>query len=72
MCLMKANISGLILNKSADHNETNFRIPKLLFLQQHCLERAAAAGRTRVRSRQSQSTRAMFGSLAIDFENVWS
>ena len=70
MCLMKANISGLILNKSADHNETNFRIPKLLFLQQHCLERAA--GRTRVRPRQSQSTRVMFGSLAIDFENVWS
>ena len=31
MCLMKANISGLILYKSADHNEMNFRIPKLLF-----------------------------------------
>ena len=30
MCLMKANISGLILNKSADHNEMNFRIPNLL------------------------------------------
>ena len=27
---MKANISGLILNKSADHNEMNFRIPNLL------------------------------------------
>ena len=31
MCLMKANISGLILYKSADHNEMNFRILKLLF-----------------------------------------